>query len=64
MANLEHIERDHGDVSADSARMMEAAKDLDMDGAFETLNFADHPLFKNPAMAPVFQRLGKALRGR
>ena len=52
MANLEHIERDHGDISTDSERMMEALKDLD--GAFETLNFAEHPLFKNPAMAPYF----------
>ena len=34
------------------ARMMEALKDLD--GAFETLNFAEHPLFKNPALAPYF----------
>ena len=52
MANIEHIERDHGDVATDSERMMEALKDLD--GAFETLNFADHPLFKNPALAPYF----------
>ncbi len=52
MANIEHIEREHGDVSADSARMMEALND--MDSALAMLNFAEHPLFKNPAMAPYF----------
>ena len=52
LANIEHIERDHGDVARDSGRMMEALRNLD--GEFETLNFAEHPLFKNPALAPYF----------
>ena len=53
LANLDHITRDHGDVSKDAGRMLEALDDLD--GALKSLNFADHPLYNNPALAPYFK---------
>ena len=50
--NLEHIERDHGDVGKDASAMAEAQ--VDMESALEHLGFADHPLYKNPALAQYF----------
>ena len=42
--------------------MLEALKDLD--GSFETLNFAEHPFVQEPGACPVFQRLGAAFGRR